>query len=137
MRPGENATIAGYVLTLRDVSTVNGPNYEAERATFALNSGGAFLSAITAERRFYGVQQQQTTQTGIRTNLISNVYVVLGDPDGAGGWTVRLNYHPMAPWMWIGGVMMALGGFVSLGDRRLRVGAPVRFQQSALVGGAA
>jgi cytochrome c-type biogenesis protein CcmF len=66
----------------------------------------------------------QTNQTGIRTNLISNIYIALGEADNNGGWTVRMYYHPLAPWLWIGGFTMAFGGFVSLSDRRLRVGVP-------------
>jgi cytochrome c-type biogenesis protein CcmF len=79
---------------------------------------------MTAERRFYPLQKVQTNQTGIRTNLISNIYIALGEADSNGGWTVRLYYHPLAPWLWIGGFTMAFGGFVSLSDRRLRVGVP-------------
>ena len=79
---------------------------------------------MSAERRSYPLQRMQTNQTGIRTNLFSNIYIAMGEPDSLGGWTVRMYYHPFAPWLWIGGFTMALGGFVSLSDRRLRVGVP-------------
>ncbi|MGB9142958.1 MAG: cytochrome c-type biogenesis CcmF C-terminal domain-containing protein, partial [Aestuariivirga sp.] len=67
--------------------------------------------------------------TGIRTNLISNVYVALGEPNDQGRYTVRLYYHPLAPWLWIGGFTMALGGFISLSDRRFRIGVPQKESQ--------
>ena len=97
-----------------------------ERGSFEISRGGAPVTVLTAERRFYQVQQQQTTQTGIHTNFISNIYIALGDPDDQGHWTVRIYYHPLAPWLWFGGLTMAFGGFVSLSDRRFRVGAPQR-----------
>jgi cytochrome c-type biogenesis protein CcmF len=97
-----------------------------DRGPFDVTLDGSAITTLTAERRFYHVQQQQTTHTGIRTNLISNIYVTLGEPDGSGRWVVRLYYHPLAPWLWLGGLTMALGGFISLSDRRFRVGAPQR-----------
>ena len=126
MKAGEAASIAGYSIMLREVSRMPGSNYDAERGIFDISRNGAPVAALAAERRFYPVQQQQTTQTGIHTSLISNIYVALGDPGEQGGWTVRIYYHPLAPWLWFGGMTMALGGFISLSDRRFRVGAPQR-----------
>ena len=62
------------------------------------------------EQRFFPLQQQTTTETAIRTNLLADLYVALGDPDGKGGWTVRAYYKPLVPWIWIGAVIMAFGG---------------------------
>ena len=62
----------------------------------------------------------------IHTNLLSDVYAVIGDPDGTGGYVVRLYYNPLVPWIWLGAAAMALGGLVSLTDRRHRIGAPAR-----------
>jgi cytochrome c-type biogenesis protein CcmF len=126
MLPGETTAIAGYTVVLREIRTVPGPNYDADRGTFDISKNGKSVTTLLPERRFYQVQQQQTTQTGIRTNLISNIYVTLGEQNDQGRWTVRLYYHPLAPWLWLGGATMALGGFISLSDRRFRVGAPQR-----------
>jgi cytochrome c-type biogenesis protein CcmF len=131
MAPGSQTSIAGYTVSLRDVVSGDGANYEAERATFDISSGGSPLAVMSAERRFYGLQQRQTSHTGIRTNLISNLYIALGDPDDNGRWTVRIYYHPLAPWLWFGGIIMAGGGFLSLSDRRFRVGAPQRAAATA------
>ncbi|MBG1232440.1 heme lyase CcmF/NrfE family subunit [Aestuariivirga litoralis] len=122
MKVGDQTRIGSTEVKLAKIETVPGPNYKAERGTFELAQGGNVFRIMTAERRMYPLQQQQTNQTGIHTNLISNTYIALGDADGKGGWTVRLYYHPMAPFLWIGGFIMALGGFVSLSDRRFRVG---------------
>ena len=122
MKPGQRAAIGPYEVTLQKIAQVQGPNYIAEQGTFGIGSGGGMFNVMTAERRTYPLQQQTTNQTAIRTNLFSNTYIALGEPDSGGGWTVRLYYHPLAPWLWIGGLTMALAGFVSLSDRRFRVG---------------
>jgi cytochrome c-type biogenesis protein CcmF len=126
VRPGGTLSLAGYDLKFKAINKVPGPNYEAERAIFDVTRNGRPVTRLTSERRFYPVRDQQTTVAGIRTNLLSNIYVVLGDPDSKGGWTVRLYHHPFVPWIWLGALTMALGGFVSLSDRRFRVGMPSR-----------
>jgi len=124
MRPGDKTGISDYGIYLESIGPVTGPNYSAEAAKFRITRGGADVTALISERRFYPVREQQTTVAGIRTNLISNIYVALGEPDAKGAWAVRIYYHPLAPWIWLGGFVMAFGGFISLADRRFRVGAP-------------
>ena len=133
MRPGDITRIGGYQVELLSVDVMQGPNYEAERGRFAFSDRGEVFKILEPERRFYRVQQKQTTQTGIHTNLLWNLYVAIGEQDNQGKWTVRLYYHPLAPWLWFGGICMALGGFISLSDRRFRVGIPQRAKQQALV----
>ncbi|MGJ5095679.1 heme lyase CcmF/NrfE family subunit [Bradyrhizobium oligotrophicum] len=126
LRPGQSLQLAGYDIKLRSIGKFPGPNYEAERGTFDITRNGKPFTQLSSERRFYPVRQQQTTAAGIRTNLLWNVYVTLGDPDDKGAWAVRCYYHPLVPLVWVGALMMACGGFVSLADRRFRVGAPRR-----------
>jgi len=133
MRPGESVQLSGYDLRFNSLGSVLGPNYEAERATFDISRNGRAVTQLSSERRFYPVREQRTSAAGIRTNLISNFYVVIGEPDGKGAWAVRFYYHPFAPWIWLGGLSMAMGGFVSLSDRRLRVGAPQRPRRQAVM----
>ena len=120
---GQSFELSGYELRLQGVDEVQGPNYQAQRARFDVLRRGRFFTHLQSERRFYPVRQQETTAAGIRTNLITNLYVALGDDDGAGGWAVRFYYHPFMPLVWIGALVMAAGGFISLSDRRFRVGA--------------
>jgi len=131
LRPGQSVELSGYDLRLRSVSDMPGPNYQAERGTFDITRKGRPVGQLFSERRFYPVRQQQTTAAGIKTNLISNLYVAIGEPDGKGAWAVRFYYHPFMPWVWIGALTMAFGGFVSLCDRRLRVGVPQRVSRHA------
>ena len=62
----------------------------------------------------------------------ADLYAVVGDPDGNGGWATRIYYNPLVPWIWLGALVMALGGAVSLSDRRHRVGAPKRSQSTPM-----
>ena len=127
---GGRLDVGGYQVTLKSVTRPAGPNYEAEQASFEVSADGRLVTTLTAERRFYTVRRTQTTEAGIYTNLLANVYLVIGEKNSANEWTVRAYYHPLAPWIWFGPLIMALGGFISLSDRRFRVGAPLRAQKA-------
>jgi cytochrome c-type biogenesis protein CcmF len=87
---------------------------------------GREIAQLHPEKRFYPVENGTQTGIAIRTNFLADVYAVIGDPDGKGGYTLRLYWNPLVPWIWLGAAAMALGGIVSLTDRRHRVGAPTR-----------
>jgi len=125
LHPGESAQLAGYTWTLEDLHEAPGPNYTARVATIQVSRDGRPVATLTPSRRSYPVQQQTVTDTAIRTNLLFDMYVALGEErDGAA--VVRLHINPLAPWIWLGALVMAFGGGLSLADRRLRVGAPAR-----------
>jgi cytochrome c-type biogenesis protein CcmF len=126
LKPGGSIAIAGYELTLQDVTRIPGPNYIADDATIRVTKGGELVKVMHPERRFFPLQQQTTSETSIRTNFLADLYVALGESDSAGNWTVRVYWKPLVPWIWIGCVIMAFGGVVSLSDRRWRVGAAAR-----------
>jgi cytochrome c-type biogenesis protein CcmF len=126
MRPGDMVELAGYEVTLVGVGEVNGPNYTAERALFRVESDGRQITLLEPEKRFYPVEGSQTTEAAIHTTLIADLYAVIGDPDGQGGWTTRIYHNPLVPWIWAGCLVMVAGGILSLTDRRHRVGAPAR-----------
>ena len=125
-KPGQTFDLAGYQIAFDRVSEIRGPDYTATRADMRLLRGGRVLAALHPEKRFYPVENGAQTGVAIRTNLLSDVYAVIGDPDGNGAYTLRLYYNPLVPWIWLGAAAMAFGGLVSLTDRRHRVGAPVR-----------
>ena len=126
MHAGESVSMRGYDLRFDGVVPKAGPNYQAEQGRFVVTSGGAPVTVLAPERRFYPVQKTQTTEAAIHTTGLADLYVVVGDSDGKGAWTVRLYHNPLVPWIWAGALIMALGGAFSLADRRLRVGAPKR-----------
>ncbi|HEY4044075.1 MAG TPA: heme lyase CcmF/NrfE family subunit, partial [Rhodopila sp.] len=126
LTPGGSIAIAGYQLTLENVTRIPGPNYVADDAAIRVTRGGALVKVMHPERRSFPLQKQTTSETSIRTNFLADLYVALGDTDNAGNWTVRVYWKPLVPWIWIGCVIMAFGGVVSLSDRRWRVGAAAR-----------
>jgi cytochrome c-type biogenesis protein CcmF len=126
LKPGGSLSIAGYHLTLEHVDRVPGPNYVADDASIRVTRDGTLVATMHPQRRFFPLQQQTTSETAIRTNFLADLYVALGDTDHAGNWTVRVYWKPLVPWIWIGAIIMAFGGVVSLSDRRWRVGAAAR-----------
>jgi len=126
MHVGETAHLSGYTFTLQGVTQGKGPNYDYERGSFLVqtNERGGFV--MTPERRFYPVRQQTTTQAAITSNVLRNLYISFGENNGKGQWAVRMYFHPLVPWIWGGALLMALGGLLSLTDRRLRIGMPQR-----------
>jgi cytochrome c-type biogenesis protein CcmF len=126
MKPGETASIAGYSLAFRGVAPQQGPNYTEQVGVFAVTQGGHAVTGLSPTKRLYDTPRQATTEAGIYAAYSGDLYVVLGDAQTDGGYTVRLYFHPLVRFIWIGAVIMALGGALSLSDRRLRVGAPRR-----------
>ncbi len=126
VQPGATIEIAGYTLRFDRIEKVIGPNYTDDRARFLLERSGKALGEITSAKRFYPVRQMPTTEAGIRTLGLSQLYVSLGDATPDGSIVVRVWWKPVVTLIWGGALVMMLGGFVSLLDRRLRVGAPAR-----------
>jgi cytochrome c-type biogenesis protein CcmF len=87
---------------------------------------GREIATLRPEKRNYPVARMPTTEAGIDYRVLRDVYVVLGDPQDNGGWAVRTYLKPLANWIWAGSALMALGGFISLSDRRYRVAAGAR-----------
>ncbi len=135
LRPGESMQVAGYDYRFDGVEQIQGPNYLADRAQITVTRDGSPVAVLTPEKRLYPVQNMPTTEAAIHTNWIVDLYAVIGDSDGRGGWAVRIFHEPLVPWIWIGCIVMVLGSFVSLSDRRLRIGAPSRKAKAVPAGG--
>ena len=120
MVPGQSLTLAGKTVTLTGMRDIQGPNYEAAQARFAVDTL-AGPRVLISERRFYPASQTPTTEAAINVGLLGNVYISIGERTANGGLVVRVWNHPLVNFIWGGAFMMALGGMVSLADRRLRV----------------
>ncbi|WP_138933777.1 heme lyase CcmF/NrfE family subunit [Roseovarius arcticus] len=123
---GESFGLAGYTITLQDVRRSEGPNYIATIADMRLSKNGTTINVLQPEKRYYPVAEMPTTEAAIDNGFFRDVYVVIGDPQDNGGWAVRTYYKPLANWVWGGAILMALGGALSLSDRRYRVAAGAR-----------
>ena len=127
MKVGGRTEIGGYELTFRGVAPNQGPNYQEQVGLFAVTRGGSPVTELEPSKRIYDTPRQATTEAGIHAAWTGDLYVVLGDAlqDGS-GWVVRAYFNPLVRLIWIGCLVMAFGGLLSLTDRRLRVGAPRR-----------
>jgi cytochrome c-type biogenesis protein CcmF len=127
MVPGDTVQLAGYTFHFDGVREVKGPNYVAARATMRVTREGRETKVLYPEKRIYNVQRMPMTESDIDTGLTRHLYVALGDMLGDNAWLVRVQYKPFVSWIWIGCLVMALGGVFAASDRRYRVayrGAP-------------
>ncbi len=118
--------VGAYELTLKGVGQERGPNYFATVADIDVRHKGAFLTTLRPEKRDYPVARMPTTEAAIDYRITRDLYVVIGDQQSNGGWTVRTYVKPLANWIWGGSLLMAFGGLLSLSDRRFRVAAGAR-----------
>ncbi len=123
---GETFTVGPYDVTLEQVSRVDGPNYASTLATMQVDRDGRAVATLHPEKRFYPVARMPTTEAAIDNGVLRDLYLVVGDPQDGGGWTVRTYIKPFANWIWAGCIIMAFGGGLSLSDRRHRVAAGAR-----------
>ncbi|MBT9368579.1 heme lyase CcmF/NrfE family subunit [Rhizobium sp. CSW-27] len=126
MKQGQTAEAGGYTLVFDGMREAVGPNFTEERAHFTISRGGVAVADVWSSKRLYTARRMPTTEAGILSFGLSQLYVSLGDPMDDGGIVVRIWWKPWILCIWGGALVMMLGGFVSLSDRRLRVGAPSR-----------
>jgi cytochrome c-type biogenesis protein CcmF len=117
---GDRFDVSGYTFQFEGVEKLNGKNYSADVGTVSAFVNDKKVAVLKPEKRFYPVQRMPTTEAGIHSRLNRDLYVALGDAQGD-GWTVRTYVKPFAVWIWIGAMVMALGGILSMTDRRLRI----------------
>ncbi|MEA1834049.1 heme lyase CcmF/NrfE family subunit [Methylobacterium durans] len=133
LKPGETLATGPYVATLERVSPRSGPNYEETAAILTVrNRHGDAVGSVDTGKRFYPSRRMTVTESGLLTVGASQVYASLGEVHADGTIGLRLYYKPLVLLIWLGAVVMALGGAVSLTDRRMRVGAPTRARAKSL-----
>ena len=124
MKQGDVARISGYVLQLEGVTQRQGPNFRESIAQFAVTRDGAPVGTLSPSKRNFAARSTATTEAALLTRGFSQLYASLGETNAEGGVAVRIYHKPMVLLIWIGPLLMAFGGLLSLSDRRLRVGAP-------------
>jgi cytochrome c-type biogenesis protein CcmF len=120
---GEPFEVGAYTLTLEEVKRLEGPNYFSTTGYVKLERDGKMLALLEPEKRIYPVAGTPTTEAAIDSRFLRDVYVVIGDEQEGEAWTVRTYVKPLIEWLWGGFILMALGGVLSLSDRRYRVAA--------------
>ena len=124
MKAGDSVTVGARTLTLDGFLSRAGPNYLENAARFGVRQGGVEVAVIEPSKRRFTARATETTEASITTFGLSQLYVSLGDIGEDGTVTVRVYWKPLVTLIWLGPVIMSLGGLISLTDRRLRVGAP-------------
>lgn len=145
MAPGQTAELRGYTFRFEGTTPVQGPNYAAMQGRVTVLQGDDVLAELRPEKRVYQVQRNPMTEAAIHSNLTRDLYVSLGEPQDDGSWTLRLQVKPLIAWIWLGCVVMSLGGALAASDRRYRsarraaqrAGAAVAPLSTATSGGAA
>ncbi len=121
MTPGSTATAGGYELTFQGANKALGPNYEADVGNILLSRNGSALRSLHPEKRTYFSSDMPMTEAAIDANGLRHIYVALGEPIDNEAWGVRIYYKPFVDWIWIGSILMALGGLLAISDRRYRL----------------
>jgi cytochrome c-type biogenesis protein CcmF len=127
MHPGDTTEVGGRVVRFDGLHPFQGPNFTEDRGRFVLvGADGKDKLEVISSKRFFPARRMPTTEAGIKTLGFSQLYVSLGDEQTDGSVVVRMWWKPLVTLIWLGGLVMMVGGTVSLTDRRLRVGAPAR-----------
>ncbi|APR03127.1 heme lyase CcmF/NrfE family subunit [Thauera chlorobenzoica] len=120
MQAGQHAELAGYTFTFRGAVDADGPNYDAERGIVEVARDGRAIATLTPEKRLYWAQGMPMTEASIDIGPFRDVYVSLGEQLEDGAWIVSLYYKPFISWVWLGCLLMGLGGVFAAADRRYR-----------------
>lgn len=118
VKPGETVEVAGYDFRFSGVQDVQGPNYTAHQGAFQVTRHGAQVGTMLPQKREFTTNE--TTEAAIEPGLFRDLYIALGNPLDQGAWSVRIQYKPLVRFIWLGGVLMMLGGLLAASDRRYR-----------------
>lgn len=140
MSVGESAEVAGYRFEFIDLGRNDGPNYQADQATFDVWHNGERIAQLAPQKRRYIASGQVMTEADIDGGAFRDLFVAMGEPVGEGAWAIRLQFKPMIRWIWGGALLLGFGGILTAFDRRYRPQAAQRKSEqlsSEVVHGAA
>jgi cytochrome c-type biogenesis protein CcmF len=128
MKPGASFAIAGYDFKFVNAANVRGPNYDAVQGVVEVTRGGKPVTVLLPQKRHFWVQNTSNSKAAISVNWARDLFVAMGDPLGANAWSMRIQYKPLVRYIWLGAIVMALGGLIAATDRRYRVKVAVTTQ---------
>ncbi|MFQ5659667.1 MAG: heme lyase CcmF/NrfE family subunit [Gammaproteobacteria bacterium] len=137
MGVGDSVELSGYTFHLDAIEKKPGPNYTATEAVMQVYKNDRLVTTLHSQKRIYPVRNMPMTEAGIDPGLFRDLYVSLGEPLDNGDWSIRLYYRPFVRWIWLGAILMALGGFLAALDRRYRISVRHEATASAKAGLAA
>ncbi len=120
LAPGQSVEMHGYNFTFKNSRSVPGPNYEAIESEIVVTRDGRQIATLHPQKRVYRVQRSPMTEAGIEVDWNRDLFVAMGEDLGNGTWSMRVQYKPMVRFIWLGALVMAIGGFIAITDRRYR-----------------
>ena len=115
MKINNEVKIKKYNIIFKEINEIRGPNYVALQGNFLVNDEKKnIITKLKPENRFYPITSNFTTEASIHTNLLRDLYIVLGEGNLSDGWVVRIYYNPLVIWIWIGALAIFLGGIVTM-----------------------
>ena len=120
MVPGDRVEVAGYEFTFDNLSFFQGPNFGASRAQISAYKNDRLVAVLHPEKRKYEARNQVMTEAALDAGLTRDLYVSLGEPLKGDAWAIRLHVKPFVRCIWLGGLMIGLGGLLSVMDKRYR-----------------
>jgi len=120
MGPDTSTELAGYKFRMLSLRELEGPNYIAAQGQIEVSRDGRVIATLLPEKRVYRVQSNPMTEAAADSNLLRDLYVSMGEQLPSGEWIVRVQYKPFINWIWIGCLVMMLGGALAASDRRYR-----------------
>jgi cytochrome c-type biogenesis protein CcmF len=123
---GEAASVGGYDFRFAALRDARGPNFTGVEAEFNVSRAGETITVLRPQKRLYNSGGNPMTEAGIEVGPARDLFAALGDNLGQGRWSVRLQYKPLIRYIWLGAILIALGGAIAALDRRYRVRVPAR-----------
>ncbi|MDH1440594.1 heme lyase CcmF/NrfE family subunit [Pseudomonas sp. GD03721] len=130
MAPGDSVELGGYRFQFDGAVHHEGPNFTSDKGTVRVFDGERQIKVLHPEKRLYTVQQTTMTEAGIDAGFTRDLFVALGEPLEQGAWAVRIHIKPFVRWIWLGGLLMALGGFLAAADKRYRIKVRTRVREA-------
>ena len=120
MLPGDSIEAGGYTFTFIESGRLPGPNYMADAARFEVTKNGKLISELIPEKRRYNASGQIMTEADINASLFRDLYVSMGEPLEGGAWGMRIQVKSFMRWVWLGAILMGIGGLMAILDKRYR-----------------
>ncbi len=120
LQPGQSVELGDYEFRFMGTEPVRGPNYNATEASFEVFKGGAFQRELNPQKRFYVASGTPATEMAIDPGFFRDLFITLGDPRDGGAWSMTFYIKPFVRWIWLGCILMAMGGVIAVMDKRYR-----------------
>jgi cytochrome c-type biogenesis protein CcmF len=134
LKPGETVEMQGYTFQFNSTRPVQGPNFDAIESEVTITRDGKPVATLHPQKRVYRVQRSPMTESGIHVKWSRDLFVAMGEDLGQGAWSMRIQYKPMVRYIWLGALIMALGGIVAVTDRRYRTKRATAAEANAATG---